>query len=558
MRGRPLVLLALAALAGACTIVPAEDSARDGGAEDGGGGSGGAGAGGAADGGSDASTDPCQGIPGDGVCQDSDHIAHCVFPETSGPDDVTAPHLATTACPPDTRCELDPLGHAKCASKGACDEGATYCQTQHAVAACEGGTWVVSSCGTADCKQKPGFGAFCAPQAGGTGSTLTGTVLYEHREMLADKSGFGPAVQDPAAALVAVVYDGSTYVGSGYVQGDGTFAIAIDQAPTASTNVYFFPMSFDDQGRITFAVAKWAAAPGTGPLQASEYWAFGAPTGGQTDLGTQVIPESAGSGAIHIFELVLYGLQQAAALAPGVTPQTLLALWSPGEEHDCGTCYMNATWGGGIVSYGGGSDRFDTVIPYQGTDETPVQWSRSIVLHELGHYMMDTYSKRPYAGGQHSVTMLEPPEEAWSEGWASFFGQSMLDDGLYFAKQQSTSWWFQVDAVETNYVTVPMPVPAAGMNQDLGEVFVATTLWHLWSDVPDGAWDTTAIGMQRVWDAFGGPHLKQKALWSARGVADTDLVDFLDGIACLGTSAADIDTVTNHFGFPYDHGGSCP
>ena len=576
---RPLLwaLALTASLLSGCTVKLGEDADAGAGDLDAAGGAGGddAGAdaaGDAADDGADA-LGPCGDVPVTGRCKGATTIEACFIPEYGAPGSAVAPPRVTTrTCLADTTC-VDAEDGAHCVTSGTCQEGESLCKTANSVQICTGGAWVETTCGSALCKQKPGFGAVCGfDSPSGSGPVLRGRLQYERRRPKPDLTGFGDVSLDDARGVVVTVYDGSTFLGAGTTDpADGTFAVELSQAATDTTFAYFFPMLFDEQGRILLAVAKWGANATPDDLDASEYWTFGAQlAAGQTDIGTQVVSEAAGSGALHIFEWMLYGITQARALEPSVKPQSLLALWAPDAVFGCGNgpqngtaCfYNNAASGGGVnVAYTGGMDHFDSAIAVPGTTASPKHWSTSVLLHELGHWVMDTYSRAPGVGGAHTLTDVEAPSMAWSEGYATFHGQSTYGAGLYFTKSTGTSWWFDIDKFDSSSaVSIPTPNPSGPLDQHIGEVFVASSMWHLWSDASveqSTTWESVSVPTQRVWDALSSAHLTSKAKYG-RGFPGPDLVDWLDAMECLGTPAADLDTVLGHYGFPYDHGAVCP
>src|SRR6185295_9686132 len=127
---------------------------------------------------------------------------------------------------------------------------------------------------------------------------------------------------------------------------------------TADTYLYAWPIYFTEAGAVHFGVAK-PKTLATFDLEAEDYWWFGFAADGKTDVGDLVITEEQGSGAIHIFEWLLYSIRRSEDAAPQVQPQSVLALWKPGERFDCanGTCYVPRGWGAS-VPYDGGADYF--------------------------------------------------------------------------------------------------------------------------------------------------------------------------------------------------------
>jgi hypothetical protein len=423
--------------------------------------------------------------------------------------------------------------------------------------ACQAGKWVFTSCGAGRCAAAPGTSASCISQASGQSYPIRGALEYEYPPMLSDRSGFDHdhPLRSPAYAVVAAAYEGDEFLGSAYTgDPDGAFVIDASKPPTANTMVYFFPLFFNDDGTLQLAAAH-PSTLNTSDLQSEGYWWWGAATNGSSDLGTVVVREADGSGALYIYELLAFGLQQTMTLVPSVQPANVLALWEPGQRFDCGngTCYVPVGWGA-TVSYDGGQDLYRCAVVIAGTQETPQQWAASVVLHEFGHYMMDAYSKSPHEGGRHSTIELERPTMAWSEGWASFYGQMTLQQPVYFDQQEGTAWWFDLSAPGSR---VPMPDPQGGMDQEMGELVDGAMLWHLWDPAPDGSsdesWDQATVDPAVIWKAFTSARM----LRQDRGYRGTDLVDFLDSLRCEGVSEQPLGSVTGHYGFPYDQAMQC-
>ncbi len=517
------------------------------------------------DGGTDGPVGPtsCGDVPVTGRCVDATHLETCFVPENADPAHALEPTVLQRECPPGLVCS-DGDGKAICQPTGSCRDGDSHCKTKYEVQRCVDGAWVVEPCGTSQCVQNPGAQATCVANApSGHGPHLTGNVQYMRRTMLADKSNLGDPAPAPAVGVVASVFDGDEYLGGAYTGSDGSLDVELSRAPGPDTAVFVFPMYFDEQGKVRLAVVQWGNPQSEYDLSASDYWYFGFATGSSLDVGTLLIGEEDGSGAVNIYETLLYGLQTAYALHPEVTQQSLAAIWSPGKAHGCGNpesaCYYSNAYGGVVMPYEGGSDYLQTAIALPGTDDSPKQWQVSVILHELGHYMMDTYSRAPGVGGPHTLTDNESPAQAWSEGYATFYGQSTLGHGLYFAKSNGTSWWFQIDHVDSNYFHPPMPDPEGTMSQPIGELFVGAAMWHLWSgpDVQSGEpWDTAAVGDDRTWRALMSSHVTKS--YASRGYGTPDLVDWLDALSCLGVPSSDLHAVLDHYGFPYDYAAPCP
>jgi hypothetical protein len=516
------------------------------------GGSGGAGGGDAGQGG--VENDPCKGVPAEGRCLGPTTVERCVSSGVPAEGKGEAvPQVVQGTCPSGTVCKQQE-DWAGCVPEADCVEGASYCEGPSVRVACVGGTWAKQPCGgEEECRVSLG-GAACATTASEAGQTfqIKGTLLYEYRPVREDRKGYDAPTLDTGKGLIALAYDGDEYLGGTYTsEDDGTFAIEVPKKPTAATSLYFFPMLYDEGGVPQFAVA----VPETlsyANLKSKAYYAFGRTTGEALDVGQIVVTEAEGSGAIYIHQWVLYSILQLRLMAPEAKPFNVLALWAPGKKFDCGngTCYAPRGWGA-TVDYGSGKDFYEGALLIAGTDDTPHQHSASVILHEFGHYTMDAYSRSPGEAAPHSLSMLEPPGMAWSEGWATYLGQGMMQTPLYFDKQEGTVWWYNVDKP---YFKAPKPDPSGPMDQKLGEANVSHMLWHL-DDTVDEGWDKSNLQMPAIVQAFVSPRVKDKSL--NRGYKTVDFVDFLDALRCNGAPSSGVLSVTKNEGFPYDDKPVC-
>jgi hypothetical protein len=143
---------------------------------------------------------------------------------------------------------------------------------------------------------------------------------------------------------------------------------------------------------------------------------------------------------------------------------------------------------------------------------------------------------------------------AWSEGWASFYGQMTLSKPIYFDQQEGTAWWFDVSKPKSS---VPMPDPSGPIDQEMAELANAAMLWHLWdpgtTTEAEDAWDLAAVESSVIWKAFSSSRM----LNQNRGYEKVDMVDYLDSLRCEGVTEQQVNSVTGHFGFPYDNAMLC-
>ncbi len=532
-----------------CTIVPADD-----------------------DGTSTKSADPyCDGVSAQGECLDAHTVRRCFTSEAYD----TEPELVVVPCDSGEVCRVED-GIASCVPEGQCYPGETRCDDDQTLARCVDGSWVEFTCGIDRCVAQPSIGAECLSlsQAGGTGIFLRGHIDYEYLEKKSDLSGFEstPSTQ-PATDMLITVYDGQDLIGIGLTSfGDGNlqagdWEIELDKNPTDQTYFYFWPLLFDENGQPLLAVAN-AGTSGSLKQHSEAYWWWGfgpvCDSPGEcttTDTGQQLIGIDEGSGAAHVYRWLAYGLFRMNEVFGIQTPHSFVALWSPGQEGGCGTCLLPPGYAPS-VTYGEGpedKDKYDAAVVLAGTSDTPTHWSVSIIGHEYGHLVHHSYSEFPGEAGPHSVSSASPPGMAFSEGFATYLGQTNMsaspsdNEPIYFAKQQGTNWWMDVGKAQYFSSDAPAPNPQGPLDQDLSELVVAAMMWSFWAssnaDAPQGLGDPTL-------EAMNSPRLTGGM---NRGYSTIDFVDYLDALKCDGiATSGQIDDVRGAFSFYYDHAQTCP
>lgn len=493
--------------------------------------------------------DWCNGTPVNGMCVDADTIASCFVPEQPS----SQPHVITSDCPQGYACAQDAAG-ARCDLIATCIEGSTFCSDATTLQTCTGGNFAASTCASGPCQPNPGVGAACAP--GAAVATVTGRVQYEFRQRLSNLSGYSGLVLGNAASMVAAVVDSGNVLGSSYTDTNGNFSIAVYSSPSVNAQVWLIPYIEYLDGRPLTAVALPSPSCPPGGTACSDLssgdglWVWSIPLGGATDTGTRFITEAIGSGAVYIHQWQWFAISTLMSRFPSVQAPSVVTMWRPEVRYTCGACFY-----GQLAQVGQSGLPFQSSILMTGTSTSPEHWAASVINHEVGHYAMWAFSVSPGEGGEHGFTGLSTPGLAWSEGWASYHGQSLMQDPFYFDYQNGQAIYVNLEEVSTNQGTVPMPTASGGMDQPINEFVVASMLWDLADATPNE--DPVSIGDPSVFAGMGSSRLLNTAI--ARGYARVDLVDYLDGLRCDGRAqAADLTSgIIIPFGFPYDNNPSC-
>lgn len=223
------------------------------------------------------------------------------------------------------------------------------------------------------------------------------------------------------------------------------------------------------------------------------------------------------SGAFNLFNVGLNAFNLVRAQTQTTLP-LLTWRWTPGV----------ATCGGSASCY----KRQDNSIYVLSSATDEDVFDDTVVAHEFGHFFMHNMSNENSPGGAHSSRNRVVPLLAWSEGAATYFGQSVVNSPVYI--DTSTGGAF-VRHIETPDDDVPTDTSDGTLSGNISEAYVSATLW----DLADSGQDTRNIGnnvtVKDVISNQQGVFSSLTALKTTthdRGVTGPDLVDFLDQWLC--------------------------
>jgi hypothetical protein len=197
------------------------------------------------------------------------------------------------------------------------------------------------------------------------------------------------------------------------------------------------------------------------------------------------------------------------------------------------------------VSCFSSSNPTDT-ISVNGGPADPDVYDDLVLLHEFGHFVQKYFSADHSAGGYHQFLGQYSPTLAWSEGSATFFGLFTRQTSEYI-DTTSTGIGQRFDA------TIPISPRVATLGTRggtqkgfLSEVIPTAAMWAM--AVTDG----NPIG---VFAGMGAVKGVLPTSSSARDFTGADLVDFLDGWFCTGSSlVVKLKVQINQrLLFPYDY-----
>ena len=245
---------------------------------------------------------------------------------------------------------------------------------------------------------------------------------------------------------------------------------------------------------------------------------------GSTDLSLAIVAEDrdaqGSAGAFHIVDTTLRGLQAVRTWTERVLPPVFV-YWGRGVTREWSYYRGERPAGSGqfALELLGGEPN------HQQTTDTD-EHDESIILHELGHFVMDRLSTDSSAGGNHPRGFLIDPGLAWEEGRATWFSCAVLGlpryvDTIGIEPSGSTRIDHDIEQGE---------VGPRGIGS---ETTVAEVLW----DLSDGASedgsslpDTDADGIAL------GPRVLLRAMMALRDLpgAYPYLSSFLGGLVASG------------------------
>lgn len=355
---------------------------------------------------------------------------------------------------------------------------------------------------------------------------VAGEIRYEDRP----QTGRGPLgdlrLQPVRGITVTVIDDATAQVLATVTTADnGSYVARFAATPGAMIHV------------TAVARSVFTGRPITVVNGANLVHGFGSPSfaaAAESTLDLVITNASAEAEAFNVFDQAVSAMDALTGKVGIAAPAALRLRWVRGSQD--GTYY-----GGGTVHLLGAADDDD------GYDDT-------VILHEIGHHVEATVGRSDSPGGGHNGTPTDP-RLAWSEGYATYWAQSVAGQPIYSDSNSGGGFYENID-------TEVRRANGTGMSQPMSESTVSEILWDLGDAVlPDDdlQTSTTHADVNKVQPGY----LRVTALRNV-GVAGVDLVDFLDGwfkLQGLSSCVAVKDIVTVKRNFPYDYagpGGACP
>jgi hypothetical protein len=470
--------------------------------------------------------------------------------------------LLTETCSTGYQCTVTG-GRARCTLIGACADGDTRCSSPDTLDTCMGTSWSSMHC-TNGCTIGAG-GASCATMSTVLSTTLNGLLTYEARGPLPDFSDWAAPAPAPARGFQIAYFTGdlgTDLYSTGVTGSDGHYTLLAPATPGAMDSIVVSGFIADQNGGVIF-VANPGFDPGSvhgpfdPPTMATMWgWSFpmaSFPTDGHLDITIDQF--SAAANVIDILNAAYStartayggqsGMRVVAWIAPGVSYRNIHAMFAPAPT--------TALFGLSIAS-----QMFISSTP------TESYWADSVIAHEMGHWVMQSFGHPPGEGGVHYFGLPTFPGLAWSEGWATWFSSAVTGSPRYVDKQDTGMLWFDIAARQYSDPTRTWhrPDPSMPLTQNVDENEVAAMLWSL---------SSTGRSAQPLFDALASHHLEDSPFprgyfrhtFTAHGDGTFTAVmatqepapffgDFLDALECAGFARTTIDAATTPTSdFPY-------
>jgi hypothetical protein len=305
---------------------------------------------------------------------------------------------------------------------------------------------------------------------------VSGTVTYEDRDYT--PSGFtGLVTPRPIRRAEVDIIDGAgALLGSGLTDDTGTFSIGgIPVSTTIRARVY----ARRSDGQINVAVLN---NPTLNAVYAGITPSIDSGPGPASAFGVVLFTIAGGAApAFNIFDCAVKSFEVQAGVdsdLPG-TPPPLRLFWQAGSAN--GTYYSSG----------------QNAVFLLGLTSDPDEFDDDIILHEIGHWVLDVFSRDDTLGGPHSITDQLDPRTSWSEGWAHYWSSIVRRQfpGEYIAPHT------QVDNFGTGFSVFNLETPSFATQTTMAtnELAVAAILWDITDATNEPGFDQLTGNELEVW-----------------------------------------------------------
>ncbi|MBI3096952.1 MAG: PKD domain-containing protein [Planctomycetes bacterium] len=312
-------------------------------------------------------------------------------------------------------------------------------------------------------------------------TTVSGTITYTDR--IYTTTGFtGATAQRPVRYAKVEIINNATSLPTGATASTTTDASGAYSMAGVIDGGNVFVRVYTEEGLIPAANPVGINAV-VQTMSGSTYTAASSVTataGGALTINVDITTLSV-AGAFNIWDCACFAFEwvRTWTLANGdayPSPATLLTLkWETGNTN--GTFYNKTT------------DTLNLLGKSTDTDE----YDDDIILHEVGHYVADSFARDDSPGGSHIITQHLDIRLAYSEGWAHFFSASVREwvqnatglgtdpAGIAGGNNRYPNFTFQIDTFGSGNSSFEIETPSFDTQTTSGdnEVAVAAALWDL-------------------------------------------------------------------------------
>lgn len=280
--------------------------------------------------------------------------------------------------------------------------------------------------------------------------TVTGTVLYQDKTF--DASGFTGTTNTPVPfARIELQNAGGTVLAATETDLNGAFSASVGEA-VGKVKVFTQTAAGSASGFVARVMTLSNAV-----------YAVTLTPGNQADTGNLNVPViTTTNDAMNLFNMAITALKYArdALEASGNT-------WpAPSQE-------LAIIWPDSITGF----DPAPKQVHIKGTGSDHDEFDDTVILHECGHFMSTVFSKDDSPGGAHQINQQVDARLAWSEGWATFFGNATRRHAG-IAEAQSAVY---VDTNDTGVFSFNIETPSlpAEAVMQTNELAICACLWDI-------------------------------------------------------------------------------